>query len=781
MNIANSSRRWFAPAAVALVIVASSQSPLRAQIPIVPSQATGLEVNRGSTYTQDFDTLATSGTSNPWVDDETLPGWVANVSTYRATPNAAAGIYSFGTSTNAERALGAIGQDLPAPGTQFAVRFINRSGAAIKAVTVVYDGEQWRRGLNNPQRNDTLLFAYQIFDGGTGGLASGTWTSVSSLNFNSPNVSSTASANLDGNLPENSLRDITYTITLPGAGLADGQEIWLRWSDLNGAGHEHGNSVDNLRVSFDAAPSLATARQTAADAKEYRLIYNNDGGEVVGGLTNVNSSTPRATAVTNFLGKRVSYVIGDANYPPTEATTVFYCTWGIGMGLFTHHTQKGKLMALTDGGFDDNRTGILHGLTPPVDPLTEVILAGKAAGKEVFWSLRMNDTHDASSDPDDVLLFEYNDFKWDHIYYGDDSELHADEYLLADFQERSGWSGFNYAVPEVRDLVFGFIQEVCQNYDIDGFELDFFRHPVFFRTTRVGSDCTPEEMRVMTQFIARVRAMAEDEGNKRNRPILISVRVPDDADYCRKIGLDVDEWLENDCVDFLVLGGYYQIHNWEDGVAWAREYPGVKVYPSLDDCRLADAEAVTIRETVEAYRGRAAEALNAGMDGVYTYNLWPNRSNPRHQLWNQMGDPDVLEPLNKDYVASFHGKRKAAGGSLPHDSYQTRERLNPENPYTVTTSVSKSAKLMLADTSTVGDPDPAITLRLRIRPPFTVGNIGVTMNGTALSVASPSTSGNWIIYTVPPGLAIRGENTVTVSSTSGSVVWEDLLCQVRYP
>ena len=29
-------------------------------------------------YTQDFNTLATSGHTNPWNDDVTIPGWFAN-------------------------------------------------------------------------------------------------------------------------------------------------------------------------------------------------------------------------------------------------------------------------------------------------------------------------------------------------------------------------------------------------------------------------------------------------------------------------------------------------------------------------------------------------------------------------------------------------------------------------------------------------------------------------------------------------------------------------------
>ena len=779
MNIRHFLSRLVAAVVFTLAAGAFSMSAALAQISIVPSQAQGPEVNRSGTYEQDFNVLSGTGASNSWVDDITLPGWVANVTTYRATASASAGIYSFGSSADVDRAMGALAEDISAPGREFGVRFVNRSGAAIQNFTVSYDGEQWRRGSNSPQRADTLLFAYRI----SSGTAPGTWTNVPNLYFHAPNITSTSGANLNGNLAENSTRDITDTIIIPGGGLADGDEIHLRWSDLNAAGHEHGSGIDNLRVSFgNVPPSMETARQAASDARSFRLIASNDGGEPVGAIEDIHMGTDPQAAANFFLKKRVFPVIGDSVFPTTKATTIYYCTWGIGMSLFTHHTQKGQMMELNTDGWERNRVDVLRQLG--VDPLREVIVAGHGKGKEVFWSLRMNDTHDSADNPVDRAVFEYNAFKMAHLDYVSGGSISADEYFLADYRERSGWSGFNYAVPEVRDRVFQYIQEVCKNYDIDGFELDFFRHPVFFRTTRKGQECTSEEMRVMTQFIARVRAMADEEGGKRSRPILISIRVPDSAEYCRKIGLDVDEWLENDYLDFLVLGGYFQIHNWEDGVAWAREHPGVKVYPSLDDCRLPDAQARTLRESVEGYRGRAAEALNAGMDGIYTFNLWPNRNNPLHQLWDQMGDPAMLETLSKDYFGSFNGTLKAAGGSYPHDLFQTRERLTPLDPYTVTPATPQSAKLMMADTSTTGSAYPVITLRLRIVSDYTLAHINAKLNDTALSLASPSIEENaWVVFNVPPGVVVRGENIVTVSVAPASppVIWSDVHCRVRYP
>ena len=50
-------------------------------------------------------------------------------------------------------------------------------------------------------------------------------------------------------------------------------------------------------------------------------------------------------------------------------------------------------------------------------------------------------------------------------------------------------SMLNWAVPEVRDHMFALIAEQCRGYDLDGFEMDFLRHPSFFRL----NETTPEQ------------------------------------------------------------------------------------------------------------------------------------------------------------------------------------------------------------------------------------------------------------------------------------------------
>ncbi|MGC3956478.1 MAG: hypothetical protein QM813_00420 [Verrucomicrobiota bacterium] len=84
------------------------------------------------------------------------------------------------------------------------------------------------------------------------------------MDFNSPNVGTTAAA-LDGNLAANQVS--FANIVLPGVTLNPGQEIFLRWLDIDDGGNDHGLAIDNFSVSFTTAvpePAAATLLGLAA-------------------------------------------------------------------------------------------------------------------------------------------------------------------------------------------------------------------------------------------------------------------------------------------------------------------------------------------------------------------------------------------------------------------------------------------------------------------------------------------------------------------------------------
>lgn len=212
-------------------------------------------------YFQDFNSLATSGTANAWVDNVTLPGWYASktaggstVTVYRGESgsNNAGALYSFGVagvSSLTDRALGTIASGTPG-NWAYGVRFTNDTGLLLTNFTVSYTGEQWRNG-NNVNAH-TLAFSYRVSANAitnADAANTATWIAVSALNFVTPTTGDSASA-LDGNSPTN--RQFISAM-LAGVAVEAGEEVFIRWRDVDDPGNDHGLGIDDLLVTFESA------------------------------------------------------------------------------------------------------------------------------------------------------------------------------------------------------------------------------------------------------------------------------------------------------------------------------------------------------------------------------------------------------------------------------------------------------------------------------------------------------------------------------------------------
>lgn len=201
----------------------------------------------GSPVTQNFDALANTGTNVAWADNTTIPGWYATRTAYNAGAGASntGSMYSFGTGTATDRALGGVASG--GTGTMYwAARYVNNTGGTISSLTVSYAGEQWRDGGNATPVTQPLAFQYQVASAGTitdADTPTTGWVNAAALNFVSPIATTTAGA-LDGNAAANRVA-LSSTITVT---VNAGQEIWIRWQDINDTGNDHGLAIDDLSV-----------------------------------------------------------------------------------------------------------------------------------------------------------------------------------------------------------------------------------------------------------------------------------------------------------------------------------------------------------------------------------------------------------------------------------------------------------------------------------------------------------------------------------------------------
>jgi hypothetical protein len=315
------------------------------------------------------------------------------------------------------------------------------------------------------------------------------------------------------------------------------------------------------------------------------------------------------------------------------------------------------------------------------------------------------------------------------------------------------WSAVDYGVPEIRELAFRYCEEVCRDYPVNGIELDFFRHAFFFKCSGRGEACSEKELNQMTALIRRIRAMTEEAGQQRNRPILIAIRVPDSTEYCKLIGLDLERWLAEGLVDLLIVSGYIQLNPWEYSVQLGHRY-GVKVYPSLDESRVRDEGARNLRGTVAAYRGRALNAWSAGADGIYLFNFF----DPHSPLWRELGDPAALRKVDRNYFASVRG---VGGVPVPHQGFIRVPTLNPASPVSIARQKPGRVEFRVGENFADASEPARLGLRLRFKSTPGAGQLQAVLNQQQLP--GGEIRDQWLEYRLEANLLRPGINVLELS------------------
>jgi hypothetical protein len=227
-----------------------------------------ISLTGSGTYTEDFNTLANSGTSSilpaGWAFIET--GTNANTTYTSGTgSNNIGDTYSFGASASTERALGTLlsGSLVSTLGASF----VNNTGSAITQIPITYTGEQWRTGVLNRGAADRLDFQFST---DATSLTTGTWTDYNLLDFNSPNINTTAGA-LDGNISGNRTI-ISYIIT--GLNISNGSTFWIRWTDFDISSSDDGLAIDDFSIDQTSLPVELTSFSATTIGSTVKLSWN---------------------------------------------------------------------------------------------------------------------------------------------------------------------------------------------------------------------------------------------------------------------------------------------------------------------------------------------------------------------------------------------------------------------------------------------------------------------------------------------------------------------------
>lgn len=487
---------------------------------------------------------------------------------------------------------------------------------------------------------------------------------------------------------------------------------------------------------------MKQARRQAAE-RERRIIWNNDCDDI-GWF-----DTPE-----QFLAGRFQQVAD------TQVDTIFDCT-GV-TTLFTHQTHVAEMF----GQF------LPPGVTSPrVVKWSDNIRALGEAGYdtlelglkfcrendiEYLWTLRMNDIHDSWMDE------EFSRWKREHPEYMFGERPDYDEYPSADF--RKWWSALDFEIPEVRDYIFRILEEVCQRYDVDGIELDWMRHPKFFRSTTDGNPATPAQVEMMNDLVRRIRTMTERVAEQRGRPLLVATRVTLSVEHSLGLGLDLESWLEEDLVDIVTVGGGYACLSMAPQVREMAQF--IHSYDVPVYACISGSEMVGTHGSVEAWRAAAMNVWEAGADGIYTFNLFPRT---RDERFSQMGSPETLRGLNKLYGVDYMDVPNYA-------SYQQAGIFAPDRlPVALVAGGTVTVKLPVGEDIVANAPTGKTTdarLRLRVSKIASGDEINVWLNGEVLGAASPvealspEPADAWLELQLEDGLVRVGTNLVQIKLSS---------------
>ncbi len=208
------------------------------------------EVSLANAGFQDFDTLDTGSTPSDvlptgWYISETGAGGASDGKYVGGDGSGNGGnLYSFGTGTSAERALGTLlsGNVKPIIGA----KLLNDTGAAIVDLEISYTGELWRLGVAD--RTDRLDFQY-CTSSCTLNASTG-WTDVNALDFITPNTGGSTGAR-DGNA-SGYRTEISGIIA--GINLAPNATLWVRWVDADVSGIDDGLAIDDVQFGTPVPP-----------------------------------------------------------------------------------------------------------------------------------------------------------------------------------------------------------------------------------------------------------------------------------------------------------------------------------------------------------------------------------------------------------------------------------------------------------------------------------------------------------------------------------------------
>jgi len=450
------------------------------------------------------------------------------------------------------------------------------------------------------------------------------------------------------------------------------------------------------------------AKGQSRPAPQFRTLFSND-------LTNITTcGSPYSPAGTPFDKKGLNGSVDET----------------VGIGIDVHMLQPGfgwvPLWKSNIYPFEEHARWYKqrYGLEPSCfgdymlqggDIVGDFLQRCREKGMTAFISMRMNDRHrmnivDISKEevekigvaPDcfqlrrnwgknhtKELMAKYNE-KIDRRLDLTGGKLYMEhpEYRLGDDFPIGTNNLWNWAIPEVRRHKLDFVTEICENYDIDGFELDFTRHRSLFR-----NDMPMHERReIMTSFVKRVRDVL-DKTAKDGKYRWLSIRVPFRISELKNMGVDIKS-MHDAGVDIFNLACDWTTQQQHDLAKIHATVPDAPLYIELTHAILTyrpggeGSPRLTIMTTPEQLYTTAHLAYSRGAKGITAFNFVYYRqygrklTEPPFEVFEILRDPELVAQQPQHYCLSekdYNSKRFSQTPGKDFDETFAMDMAPPKN------------------------------------------------------------------------------------------------------
>ena len=318
-----------------------------------------------------------------------------------------------------------------------------------------------------------------------------------------------------------------------------------------------------------------------------------------------------------------------------------------------------------------------------IDVIEMAITATKECGADAWLSLRMNDNH-YNEDPN------FNSM----LSYGRAEELGVNGKRV----------NLDFTKQPVQNYYLEYIKELCQNYDIDGIELDFLRAGPYMTT--VNADTIAE----LTSFVKKIRDSVNEIAVQKNKTIELAARVYADEEENLKYGIDAVQWIADGSIDILATGAYYiptyykiPIEKWKQSIDIKNT--GNNKYSLLASadwavrCDMTAKSGYMMWITLEQLKGFASSNYQKGADGIYLFNHFSTSDSGSTTYYVDANGNMTKKEILADKLMGLDSIDSAEKGLRVYvdtDKYTDRSLVYPKkltnSSYTVKLNTGRSAK-----------------------------------------------------------------------------------------